>query len=165
MPGALVSGDLEKIAEACGQEEVTLSWLLSHFWASEGAKVIKTAVVDGDTKHLAIRVPTIVPQQTADGRCVFLSADNKCSIHEVSPFGCAYHDMHMDKEEAYRRSEIAVRDQLVSHRDNDDYARYCLLLSQLRREAPPLDSRRAAFDTEIRRIEQEQQDVDRSTAG
>jgi hypothetical protein len=35
---------------------------------------------------------------------VFLTADDRCSIHAVAPFGCAYFDTHMSYARAHPRS-------------------------------------------------------------
>jgi Fe-S-cluster containining protein len=51
-----------------------------------------------------VRIGTITPRQKPDGRCVFLDQDDRCLIHEVAPFGCAYFDPHMPKAEADKRS-------------------------------------------------------------
>lgn len=48
-------------------------------------------------------VSPIYPARQRGGRCVFLSAENRCEIHDVSPFGCAYFDAHMDPKELERR--------------------------------------------------------------
>ena len=48
-----------------------------------------------------------------NGRCVFLGDDDRCRIHPVAPFGCAYHDLHMPRREGEERSRwglMAVRD-------------------------------------------------------
>jgi Fe-S-cluster containining protein len=40
------------------------------------------------------RVGTICPDYRK-GRCVFLDENDRCKIHAVAPFGCAYFDTHM----------------------------------------------------------------------
>ncbi len=55
------------------------------------------------------RIPTIVPAMK-NGRCVFLMENGHCSIHENSPFGCAYLDSHMSAAEG----DLRVRAALVS---------------------------------------------------
>jgi hypothetical protein len=45
--------------------------------------------------------------------CLYLlTADNRCSIHPVSPYGCAFFDSHMSKEQVDRRS-IAGRSEIA----------------------------------------------------
>lgn len=93
-PGPLAPGDLERIAAFLGR---TLRDIAGSFWASPGAIV-------RDARTQAVRtIGTITPRRRA-GRCVFLSSDNRCRIHPVAPFGCAYFDMHQSPEEGQRRS-------------------------------------------------------------
>lgn len=81
-PGALAPGDMDHIAEYDGQKECSEEYLLAHF----------EACVDGpgyackeypDAQTIAIR-----PKRKADGSCVFLTSEGKCSIHLVAPFEC-----------------------------------------------------------------------------
>jgi len=93
-PGPLAPGDLERISEHLYGSAIMLS--LHLFWASPGAVVMNTA-----TRELAM-VGTITPRLDG-GRCVFLQADDRCAVHEVAPFGCAYLDMHMPEPVAQAR--------------------------------------------------------------
>jgi Fe-S-cluster containining protein len=54
------------------------------------------ALVGDSVTGKTFRIPTITPRKVG-GACVFL-VDDRCSIHAVAPFGCAYFDMHMDEE-------------------------------------------------------------------
>src|SRR5262245_411680 len=94
-PGPLLPGELERIAAHLGQ---TVREASAKFWASPGGRIGNRAT--GQT----LDVPTITPRMRA-GRCVFLSQDgeDRCTIHEVAPFGCAYFDTHMDAAEGQRR--------------------------------------------------------------
>lgn len=49
-------------------------------------------------------IGTIVPKTKADGTCVFLDEQDRCTIHATAPFGCAYFDAHMGRQEAFRRA-------------------------------------------------------------
>lgn len=40
------------------------------------------------------RVPSLVLAAKPDGSCKFLSAEGACTIHDISPFGCAFFDGH-----------------------------------------------------------------------
>jgi len=135
MPGMLIPGDLERIALAQGYAIVTPEWLQENFQYSEGAKVRGPA---GD-----FHIPSIVPRLTEDG-CVFLKND-RCSIHEVSPFGCSRMDTHLSREEGDRRMVWALR--VVARDILDDglfqQAREVLVGANL--AAPPLMLRRANF--------------------
>jgi Fe-S-cluster containining protein len=50
-----------------------------------------------------VRVMKIGPARNRRGRCVFLDESDRCQIHGVSPFGCAYFDAHMPRAECDRR--------------------------------------------------------------
>jgi Fe-S-cluster containining protein len=82
-PGYLVPGDVKRILEFTGKpaKEILVDSL--------GGQVM-----DRETR-IVRRIRTIVPKMDRTGRCNFLTEDNKCSIHPVAPFGCAYVDTHM----------------------------------------------------------------------
>lgn len=98
-PGPIGPGDLERIA-AHLSEPVTS--VLRWFKASPGA-----VVLDRRTGSM-VRVGSITPRQNSDGSCIFLKND-RCQIHPVAPFGCAYFDVHMDAEEGNRRAMWLVQ--------------------------------------------------------
>lgn len=67
MPGYLVPGDLRNIPAG-------------DLAASEGALVVYRGQITA--------IPTIVPLQQDNGRCVFLDDNDRCTIHAVAPWGC-----------------------------------------------------------------------------
>jgi hypothetical protein len=73
-----------------------VSWESRYLLASPGAIVAKAG--------RAFRIPTLVPARRSNRACIFLTDDNRCSIHAVSPCGCAFFDSHMSKAQADRRS-------------------------------------------------------------
>lgn len=79
IPGFLIPSDLPRMA---GESDL-FEWAEKHLLASPGATFIQRGVTT--------KIPTLVPAKTERG-CIFLSDDNKCTIHEVSPFGCAFFD-------------------------------------------------------------------------
>ena len=86
MPGMMSPEDVVQVATYCGQdpEDDTLrfvEWAVEHYAASGGATVIMS---NGTTRG----IPAIVPQQHANGQCVFLDENDRCTIHPVAPFGC-----------------------------------------------------------------------------
>lgn len=101
-PGPLIPGDMERIAAYLG---MVLNRAKKYFQASKGAFI-------GLRNGTVVNIPTITPKQKADGSCVFLDGNDRCMIHSVAPFGCAYFDMHMEKEEADRRSKHAIMQQM-----------------------------------------------------
>lgn len=92
-PGSLAPGDFERIAEHLGSEVEARQKL----WASPGAKVMNTAT------GRIFWIRSITPRYVK-GRCVFLTPDDRCSIHAVAPAGCALFDTHMGAAEGARRS-------------------------------------------------------------
>ena len=94
-PGSCAPGEVERIAEYL---QLPVSAVLHKFWASPGALALNLAT--GQT----IRIGTITPKLVR-GRCVFLSAENRCTIHPVAPFGCRMFDTHMQAREAQPRSQ------------------------------------------------------------
>jgi Fe-S-cluster containining protein len=102
-PGALVAGELERIAAHLGE---TVDEAKAHFWASPGALV-------GDrTTGRVFRVGTITPRfDRKRGRCVFLTDEDRCAIHAVAPFGCAFFDTHMSGAEGQTLAAVAIKGQ------------------------------------------------------
>ncbi len=97
-----IPGDLPRIAEHLGEP---LAVAMRFFKASPGA-----VLLDRRTgQH--VQIGSITPRQRPDGACVFLEND-RCAIHPVAPFGCAYFDIHMDTQEADRRSLWLIRQQV-----------------------------------------------------
>jgi Fe-S-cluster containining protein len=92
-PGPLMPGDFERIATFLQE---TPEQAREHFWASPGALVRN--MVTG----VMYRIGSITPRRVK-GRCVFLDEQDRCRIHPVAPYGCAYFDTHMDMTEGYRR--------------------------------------------------------------
>jgi Fe-S-cluster containining protein len=100
-PGSCAPGDVERIAAYLAQPVRTV---LARFWASPGALIANSRT--GQTA----RVGTITPK-LRHGRCVFLDASDRCTIHPVAPFGCTHFDTHMPAEAALPRSRWLVLQQ------------------------------------------------------
>jgi Fe-S-cluster containining protein len=74
------------------------------------------------------RIGTITPERNKNtGHCVFLDKDDRCMIHSVAPFGCAYFDTHMSKAEGDKR----VRRMVIDHCKPE----YQTLRDELKRKA------------------------------
>jgi hypothetical protein len=146
MPGYLAPLDAERIAQFCGKTEPdeVREFAVTHFQASEGG-LLGTQVGD---KTIVVQVPTVVPQQRADGSCVFLADSGQCTIHPVSPFGCAFVDSHMSKEEGDRRSLPALQACAYSA----SYQQLHQFLELEGKVATPVDERKAAMLAELNRI-------------
>jgi len=93
-PGLLIPTDLEAISARLGYDDL-VRFAIENLSASGGA----TAIINGSVTQ----IPTLTPQRTPEGACKFLR-NNRCTIHEVAPFGCAFFDAHQDPKEADARS-------------------------------------------------------------
>ena len=93
-PAPLIPDDLVRIARFRDQ---AIEDLLDDLQPGRGA------LIANRTTGRLLRIPTLIPR-TRHGRCVFLEDGARCAIHPVSPFGCAYFDVHLDTAEANRRS-------------------------------------------------------------
>jgi Fe-S-cluster containining protein len=93
-PGPLAAGDFERIQQHLG---LTDDEMKKKFWASPGSLVkdLRTSATR--------RIGSITPRYHK-GKCVFLDEQERCTIHEVAPFGCAYFDTHMSNVTAHPRS-------------------------------------------------------------
>lgn len=102
IPGYLVPDDIERMAKTLGYTNIG-EFAFDCLLASPGATVMQEGQV--------FQIPTLVPKRkTTDGACVFLDEKNRCRIHEVAPFGCAYFDHRMDNAEANRRSSRGLQE-------------------------------------------------------
>ena len=97
-PGPLISGDMERIAKHLGLDIESVKQL---FKASAGSLI-------GIRGGGIMRIPTITPKQKEDGSCIFLDERDRCRIHPVAPFGCAYFDTHMSRDEGDKRCKYAI---------------------------------------------------------
>lgn len=88
MPGYLIPADLTRMAPLDQGMDMVLAWAETNLLASPGAVVM----VSGQ-QH---RLPTLVPRTKPDGSCIHLDSNNRCGIHAVSPFGCAFFDCKAD---------------------------------------------------------------------
>ena len=95
-------------------------------------------------------IPSIVPRQRDDGRCVFLNDQNLCEIHEVSPYGCAYHDSHRPKAEADKISLYAIHEQARGNEPGESYGEWHALLTALGRTATPVAERVTNYERALR---------------
>jgi hypothetical protein len=78
MPGYLIPADLARMKP---KDSDVFAWAEQNLLASPGALVMK----GGKT----FRVNTLVPAKQPDGSCIHLIGE-RCAIHAVAPFGCAF---------------------------------------------------------------------------
>ena len=102
IPGYLVPADVERIARHLGYTNLG-EFAFDNLLASPGATVMSA-------EGRVFQIPTLVPQRKADGSCKFLDAEGRCTIHEVSPYGCAMFDAHQPGDEADRRSSRGLQE-------------------------------------------------------
>jgi hypothetical protein len=113
LPGYLVPTDLERIQLYLSTRQDLLAWARQHLLASPGALVLH--------KGQVVRIPTLVPARRADGACTFLTGDDRCAIHPMAPFGCAFFDAHQPLAEADRRSKWGLQSVLEAWNKSRPY--------------------------------------------
>lgn len=102
IPGYLIPDDIERISRHLGYINL-VRFAFENLAASPGATVMS----GGDGR--IFRIPTLVPQRQANRACKFLQNGN-CTIHTVSPYGCALFDVHQSRAEANRRSARGLQE-------------------------------------------------------
>lgn len=127
IPGYLIPTDLTAMAAELGYDNL-LSFALENLLASPGA----TVMANGEL----FQIPTLVPARQANGACKFLTPENRCAIHAVSPYGCSHFDVHQSKTEADERSLRGL--QAIAHewKTGGLYARIWTILHAMKRDAP-----------------------------
>lgn len=90
MPGYLIAADLERLIPAHASP---LAWADNNLLASPGALVVRRGKL--------FRIPTLVPGVKRDGSCIHFTPDERCAVHPLAPFGCAFFD-HRDTMEDQR---------------------------------------------------------------
>lgn len=128
IPGYLIPADLDAMVQHLGYENV-LTFALENLLASPGA----TVMANGEL----FQIPTLVPARQANGACKFLTADNRCVVHSVSPFGCSHFDVHQSKAEADRRSREGLHAIVNEWKRGGLYARVWAILHAMGRQAIP----------------------------
>lgn len=130
IPGYLVPSDVERMSTACGYTDVG-KFADENLLASPGATVLRSGQLT--------QIHTLVPARKEDGSCKFLDEQQRCTVHGVSPFGCAFFDAHMDDAEANKRSSMG----LVTIMHSPDYAKVWQRLNRAGKVAiPPAVARR-----------------------
>jgi Fe-S-cluster containining protein len=133
IPGYLIPSDLTALASQLGEENL-LTFALENLLASPGA----TVMADGEV----FQIPTLVPQRQPNGACKFLTTENRCAIHAVSPYGCSHFDVHQSQNEADTRSRAGLKAIAQEWKTGGLYVRLWLILHDLKRVAPSaLESR------------------------
>lgn len=127
IPGYLIPTDLTAMAAELGYDNL-LSFALENLLASPGA----TVMANGEL----LQIPTLVPARQANSSCQFLTAENRCAIHRVSPFGCGFFDVHQSNAEADERSLAGLAVIMREWKTGGLYARIWTILHAMKRDAP-----------------------------
>lgn len=134
MPGYLIPEDLPAIAAALGYNDWA-TFALENLAASSGATVITR-------EGQVCQIPTLVPQRQANGACKFLDEKQRCQLHAVSPFGCAFFQCTQSKAEADARSLHGLQSVATDWMMHGIYAHLWLLLDAHGINAvPPLEAK------------------------
>jgi Fe-S-cluster containining protein len=129
----LIPADLHRIAEHLNESDLT-RFAFDNLLASPGAIIY--------TKDGLIRIRTLVPARRADGACRFLTAEDRCSIHTVSPYSCAMFDHTQSREEADALSLRGLMEIANAWRRGDLYAQLWMMLYHAGCVAPsPIEAR------------------------
>jgi hypothetical protein len=140
LSGALSPSDLPRMAQHQGYDDLEL-FARERLLASEGATL---KLNDGRV----VSLPTLVPATKPNGWCRFL-VEKRCSIHDCSPFGCAYIDSHMSQNEYDRRADALCAELLEDHQRQGVYSRMVAKLASENRVAPPLATSRARLTAQM----------------
>ena len=129
MPGSLDIGDLPRLCPA-GQNVLV--------WAEEHLRALTDKPF-----------PTLVPARQTNGHCHWLY-EGKCAVHEVSPYGCAFFDSHMDGAEVKHRSAATVEARRADQLNNGLY--YQVWRHLCVRGLTAMSGDRASLAEELRKI-------------
>jgi len=142
IPGYLIPADVGRIARHLGFTNL-VEFAFRYLLASPGATVMQAGHV--------FQIPTLVPRRKQDGSCVFLDEQNRCRIHEVSPYGCAFFDVHQSHAEANRRSSRGLQDIALrwSARESSAYIMLWQLLYAAGFKAAPAHIVRATMKEDL----------------
>jgi hypothetical protein len=126
LPGYLIPADLTRMIPPDADPRA---------WAEENLRASPGALVGNVATGERWRIPTLVPARTEGGACIHLDGEERCRIHAVSPFGCAFFDHHRDGQSLTRHGLTAV-----AHAQQDPsslYRRLWVHLELLRLTVPP----------------------------
>ncbi len=114
----LIPDDVARIARHLGYTDV-MEFSRENLLASPGAIVLRD--------NQQVRIPTLVPQRGADGACKFLQND-LCTIHSVSPYGCAFFSEHEPRTVGDKKSILGLIHITRDHQTNGRYSRIWSML-------------------------------------
>lgn len=131
--GSLIPADLDRISEYLNEPDLT-RFAFDNLLASPGAIIF--------ARGRPIRIRTLVPARREDGACKFLTVEDRCSIHAVSPYSCSHFDCTQSREEADALSLRGLMEIAKAWQRGALYAQLWLMLYQAGRIAPsPIEAR------------------------
>ena len=143
LPGCLAPPDVERIARFLEYTDVE-KFARENLVTSDGARVVTT-------DRRVVSLPTLVPATAGpDGHCKFLK-NGLCTIHPVSPYGCAFLDAHMSDKDLSARSRPLYDDLLHDLESDGPYTQLWRSLRSARLNAPPIQTRRYHLAKALRR--------------
>lgn len=137
IPGYLIPADVKRISQHLGHTNL-VEFAFKYLLASPGATVMQAG-------HI-FQIPTLVLRRKADGSCIFLDENNRCRVHAVSPYGCAFFEVHQSHDEANERSSRGLREiaeQWSIRKDESIYTMLWRLLYGVGLRAIPAEIARA----------------------
>lgn len=144
MPGALTPADLPRLAARLGYGDDIERFARENLHASQGTPVTAPG-------RRVVTLRTVIPGTKENGACKFLDTAGRCTMHDVSPFGCAYFDAHQsDREDALRTDAMyrAVHDDWQS---SGPLSRVWTMLDALGLHALPPETRRYRLEKAMKR--------------
>ena len=107
---------------------------LAEDWAADGPRVVTS-------DRRVITLPTLVPARKPNGHCTFLDA-GRCSIHALSPYGCAFLDTHHSDADLAARSKPLYDDILQDLESDGPYSEVWRTLRSSNHTAPSAQDQR-----------------------
>lgn len=123
LPGYLIPADLERMKSIMDGMDI-FKWAEEHLLASPGATVF-----DRNTGEVCC-IPTLVPSRGEDGFVCHWLKDNKCTVHEISPFGCAFFKVCEERDNWQELSLRGLQVILEDHQNNGTYSQVWYHLNQ-----------------------------------
>jgi Fe-S-cluster containining protein len=142
LPGPLAPPDVERIARFLEYTDLE-KFARENLVTSDGPRVVTSG-------RKIIHLPTLVPATQANGHCKFLQ-DNLCTIHAVSPYGCAFLDAHLSDADLAARSRPLHDDILHDLESGGPYSTLWQTLHDAQLTSPPTATRRYDLAKALRR--------------
>lgn len=144
MPGTTTCVDVGRIAAHLGQNN-DRKFLTENFRLSTSAKAARFT----ENGMEVFVIPTITPAQQPDGRCVFLTADDQCSVHPVAPMGCSHCDVHQTRAQGDAPVKAMMQEILIDRELRGEYFQHCVQLIDAGKVSSNVEGRRFEFERQL----------------